>query len=347
MSTGPDPPAEAEDSTATGESTSTEVDQAESAAALADRRVRGKRRLLDLTKDGLAGDTRRYSVARVLDDVRVLATFDADGVTADGGKPGVVGEFLLSLQRLVDTLGGGIVMRELAFGSSVIVELEPVVPADKRELAAELAREAPDAKLDQRELRELIPDSVAAVAAATRLLASPGDEALVEARRFGAEVPDAYLRLARVVDRDRGTVTIRTRIPVLDVDGQEATIAATLTGLEARRALARAGETEALRPIPITIAGRLTRTDSEEAMFRVVLDRNRIPPELDARRRHVDGAYTGRASKQVRDDGLWDQRVVAKVRAFPVRSPLRSKPTYDRFQFTDVRRAAARSRSSA
>lgn len=78
---------------------------------------------------------------------------------------------------------------------------------------------------------------------------------------------------------------------------------------------------EDLPPITFTVVGKLTRTDSDAEIFRIVLDRERMPPELDARRRVIEGRYTPEASRQVRDEGLWDggwSRTSRRSRVFPL-----------------------------
>lgn len=328
-------------------------------------RTRRKRRLLELDKTS-PRDTRSYAIAAAAGD-RLTAIFDGRGVSGDGGDPGIVGEFLVSLDRLLEALGGGeVVLRLLDFTSSVRVELEPVVPADVAAELTERVKALPDSEhgeaatlaegadedlgdrtppsdylepkaddLDQtlerdEELLRLIPTSVVAANVAARLLSVPSHQALVEARRYGADVPDAYLRLARTVVKGEGAVTLAP-------PGGKTT---SLTADKSERVIAASKERPELERRTLRIVGTLTRTDSEDATFRVLLDRDLIPPEIDARKRYVEGKYTPSAEKSVQEESLWNQRVIATIHAFPVKDPTRSKPAYERFVFRRIQRAS-------
>jgi hypothetical protein len=308
----------------------TDVDPEEAERQLAEARGRRKRALLDLDRETLPSDTRHYAIANLLDQ-EVEAVLDGRGVTSQGGNPRVIGEFLLAVESFIERLGGALVMRRLTFGNSVHVILQPDVPKPVRDRVQQLAEQDPEGVATREELRQLIPDQVVAAAAAARILSVPAPEALPYARRYGAEVPDAYVRLARTVESTGGRLVLRAP------GGREAT----LTADRAETVIRSLKQPVApLDPVTIEVVGNLTRTDSEERMFRLVLDRERIPDVLDKRKRHLEGTYTPHASRQVRKEGLWDRRVIAKVDAYPTRDPLTGNRRFERFIFRSVRLAA-------
>jgi len=308
----------------------TDIDAAEAERELAPGgSLRRKRNLYDRIRETLPGDTRNYAIAPVLDE-RVVASLDGRGITSEGGDPGVVADFLFSLTKLILALDGEVILRVLDFTNSVRVELEPKVPEAVKREAQRRADEDPQGVVRQEELRELIPRSVVAVNAAARLLQAPAQEALREARRYGADVPDAYLRVAKAVEQTGGD--LRVRAP-----GRQKAV---LTASRAENVIRQLSEpTAELEAVPISVVGRLTRTDSDERRFRLVLDRDLIPDILDKRKRHIEGTYTPKASQQVQEEGLWDQRVLARVHAFPSIDPLTGARRYERFVFRRVQRA--------
>jgi hypothetical protein len=304
----------------------TDVDPDEAERELARGQARRKRRLLDLEKEANLGDTRYYAMGQILDD-EVEAVLDGHGVTSQGGSPGIVGEFLLALENFVEKLGGAFFMRELQFANSVHVYLRPEVPEPVRREVQRIIEQDPDRVVTREEVVRLVPESVAAASAAARLLAAPANEALPRARRYGAEVPDAYLRVARMVERTGGTLRYRApggRDVALPADRAERIIRSVKE------------ERPPLEPVALRVVGTLTRTDSEEKRFRLVLDRERIPDVLDKRRRVIEGTYTANASKQVRQGGLWDTRVIARVSAYPYEDPLTGARHFERFIFRGV-----------
>jgi hypothetical protein len=287
-------------------------------------RATSRRAVYDRIRRGILRDPRNYAVVEVLDQ-RVEAVWDGPGVTRTGGKLDVVGKFLVSFNGLLESLGSRTTMNNLAFGSSVRIELRPFVSRETRQRAARLAERDPEGLVDDELLKELIPDSVVAVTAAAELLATPAQDGLREARRHGRAVADAYVRMARTVAE--GQATLRVSAP-----GREAAMGSR----RAQLVIDHLEERTELEPYLLTVAGRLTRTDSEEETFRIVLDRERMPPQLDGRRRVIEGSYTTGASRQVQEGGLWDRDVIARVRVYPVRDPLHPKPVMGRFRFINV-----------
>ncbi len=285
-----------------------------------------KRRLLEALRRGILQDPRSYSVAALLDQA-IEAVYDGPGVTGDGGKLRIVGRWLASMDGLFDSLGASTTMNALAFGSSVRIELRPFVPRKIRERARALAEENPDAPVEDDLLRELIPDSVVAARAVADLIATPAQDAIAEARKYGRSVADAYVTVARTIADGAATLTVTA-------PGREP---ARMGSRRAALIVQQLDERDELSPRTLTIAGKLTRTDSEEETFRVVLDRASLPVAIDGRRRVIEGSYSARASRQVQDNGLWDTQVVALVRAWPVRDPLHPQPLLQRFRFIDIR----------
>jgi hypothetical protein len=291
--------------------------------------VRRRKKLLDIARDTLPADTRNYAVAHVLEE-ELRATFEAEGVTATGGPPKVIVDLLHGWERLLEAMGSRVLLTNLEFGNSVTIEMKPVVPPETEEKVRRRVESDPNGIVRHEELRELIPDSVVAANTTARLLAVPGDQALAEARRYSSEVAEAYEAFARTVAEHRAAVKVHAP-GRRDVRYERE---------QAERALATLKQPRELDAIVIRIVGKLTRADSDEALFRVVLDRDRLPEELDARRRVVEGRYTTTARKQVQEGSLWDERVIARVRAFRILEPGKRKPTITEFQFQSVERAA-------
>jgi hypothetical protein len=309
---------------------STDIDQQEAERKLAPGSdIRRRRKLLDIARDTLPRDTRNYAVADVLGE-ELRATFEAEGVTKNGGPPRVIVDLLASWDRLLEAMGARVVLTNLEFGNSVTMEMKPVVPPEVEDRARHRAATDPNGIVRHEDLRELIPDSVVAANTTARLLEVPGEEALAEARRYGSEVAEAYESFARTVAGHNAQVAVHApgrREVRYERD-------------QAERALETLKHPRDIGPVPIRIVGKLTRADSDEALFRVVLDRDRLPEEFDARRRVVEGRYTTQARTQVQQNGLWDERVIATVLAFRVMEPGKRKPTITEFQFQSVERAA-------
>ena len=292
--------------------------------------VKRRNKLLDLARDTVLSDTRVYAVEDALNE-DIKAKFDAEGVTASGGRPRVVVDLVNVFERLLQAMGADVWLTRLEFGNSVTIEMRPVVSEEVAKKVHDRVAKEPNGVVTHEDLKDLIPLSVAAANTTARLLDVPGEAAFVEARRYGTEVAWAYESFAKAIDQHKAVVTVeapggrRARY-----DSHRAEVA-----LETLKTAAK------LPSILVTIVGTLTRADSDEALFRVTLDRDRMPPEFDARRRVVDGRYTTRAREQVQAEGLWDTRVVARVRAWQVQEPGKRKPTFERFQFEDIRHAAS------
>jgi hypothetical protein len=304
----------------------TDVDPAQAERELAPGgTLRHRRSLYDRIRETLPNDIRNYAIAPVLEE-RVLAILDGRGITRTGGDPGVVADILAGLTKLMMTLNGEFVLRVLDFTSSVRIELEPKVPAAIKAEAHRRAVEDPDGVVKQEELRELIPQSVVAANAAARLLSAPAQDALREARRYGADVPDAFLRVARTVEQSGGSLRV-------SVPGRRRAV---LTASRAENVIAQLAEPAApLDPVRVSVIGHLSRTDADERRFRLVLEKGLIPDILDKRKRYLEGSYTARAGQQVQE-GLWDKRVIARVDAYPVRDPLTGQRRFERFVFRNV-----------
>lgn len=282
--------------------------------------------------DGFAGellkDQRPQAMIGTLRE-RVIATFDADGLTSEGGFPGKVGHFLVALHGYMEAMGAVMFMRELDFAHSVRVVLEPVVPPDASEALEAREEERMKGELTVPEINRLVPASVPAAQAAVHFLAQ--DEAvsdpLAPVRHYSAAAVDHYVGLARYVLRQEGTLTIASERETGRLEQPRAT-----------RIVSASERVRPLEPLPLTIVGKLTRTDSDDQQFRVVLDRERIPPEIDGRKRHIEGPYSDEAREQVEAGGLWNQVVVADVLGHRQRDPTRMKPVLARFEFTGLRR---------
>jgi hypothetical protein len=304
---------------------SLDKEQAEKDLKSAKRRSK----IIGLIRTTVPKDGRNYAVAKVLNE-RFSATYDAPGVTPDGGKTGIVADFLASVDSLLAALGGDYWMRSLGFEKSVTIELEPVVQKAVRDEADRLAKQDPEGTVTAESLERLIPDSVVAAAAAARLLSLPSKAGLEQAKRYNAEVAAAYVRVAHAVDKSQGTLSV-------DAPGGQR---AEFSKARARQVIKNSEQEEELpERRGIKISGVLTRTDSETGTFRVVLDQTKLPDIFDARRRVVEGGYTSTARKKVLDGSLWDHQVIATITAYPVREAMRAKPVYARFRFTNIEAA--------
>lgn len=291
-----------------------------------------KNKLYDLLRDTIPPDIRNYAIAPVLTE-SFEAVFRGNHVGTDGGSPGAVGHFLVSLQGFLNSLDADVLMTLLNFASSVHVELRPVVPESAATMARDLAQTDPQGVPQRSDLKALIPTSVTATYAAVRILDQENaHEAIQETRRYGVKVTNAYVALARTVRDAEGEVSLAA---------PRNQRVATFKAATADRVIRESARPETLPPQDFKIVGILTRTDSEEERFRVALDTTKTPPELPAQKRFVEGPYTEEARKHVEENGLWNQRVIADIRGYPERSVRRAKPGFSRYEFRGVRRSSS------
>jgi hypothetical protein len=304
-----------------------EIKSEEIAKAL--NEAKRRREVFQTLRTRKAGQIRHYSAAPALLAAKMSATFDAHGITNAGGDPGIVGHLLVAFNRHLDAVGADVIMTGLHFLQSVTLDLQPVVSEKDRLKVEELAKSQGDTPLRAEDLRIVIPTSVIAIEAVADVLSQPPDRVAQRARALGADAREELRKLADELGARNATLTVVTPQQTVEVAPRTARVFAE-----------RLRITESIAPITIRIVGKLTRTDSEAAQFRVVLDPLRRPPELDGRRTAVEGGYTSNASRQVRDGGLWDTQVIADVRASMEVPPGGGKPRPAGFTFTDVEPAA-------
>jgi hypothetical protein len=286
---------------------------------------RRRKKLLQYAKEAAPSDTRTYALGPLL-GVPLFTTLDSDEITREGGPPAVVADLLHGVAQLITSIDPHVILTVISFGNSVTFQMQPVVPDDVRQRVEELVENEPNAPLTPTRVEALIPDSVAAANVTARILEMPPEVGYVEARRWGAEVGEAYLSLAKSLVKHEASIKV-------EAPGDRR---ARMTQADAEEAVEAADKFEELEPIDVRIVGRLTRADSEEAHLRVLLDRERLPREFDARRRAVEGEYTSLVSNKVQQLGLWDSNVIATVRAFRERQPGKDKEVFASFRFTDI-----------
>lgn len=285
-----------------------------------------KREVLDALRKVTAGRQATYSVAPGLVSGKAIAIFDGAGITAEGGDPGAVGKFIIAVERFLDSVGADVVLTALNFASSLRIELEPRLSTREKEELEQIQSEEASASAET-DRSALVPRSVIGLEAAARILREPPERVVDRVRVLGAEAREELRKLSETLDEDEVSLRFTSATQT----------EAVVTSREARGYARRLRQSEELEPRSLTVVGKLSRTDSEARQFRVVLDRDLMPPELDGRRRHVEGGYTAKASRQVRDGGLWDRTVVARVRANMARPPGGGKARATDFSFTDVK----------
>jgi hypothetical protein len=285
--------------------------------------------LYDAAKRLVAGKQISYATTPgFLDSPRLKAVFDAAGITGGAGEPGTIGRLLLAFERYLDSVGVDVLLVDLNFASSVVMEFDaPVSPAERSAIKELKESALPE---DPETIQDAIPASVIRLEMATRLLNEAPRNVARRSRAAGVVAQNQLRRLAEALDDAEASLRVTSpaetvaRLPERRARAVAQTLARAQTGFE---------------PLELTIVGHLSRTDSEAETFRVILDRKREQPaELGNRRQIVQGDYTERASKQVRERGLWDADVVAKVRATRAARPGgKRRPYLASFTFLDLR----------
>lgn len=291
-----------------------------------------RRELLDKLRGTIAGSGKRnatYAVAPTLAAAKAMATFDVPGISQGGGDPAVVAKLLIALDRFLDAVGADVLLSGLAFLNSVTFELEPRVSTQERAVLDEVLRMGTNVRPEA--VARALPVSVVALEASAHLLNQPPEKVVDRARVVGgARAREELRKLASTVEDVKGSLHFVSAVHT----------EAELTSRRAHWYVRRLTTAESEKSIDIVVRGQLTRTDSDAKEFRVLLDRRHMPEELDARRRYVEGGYTAEARRQVEEHGLWNQQVVARVRARMERPPGGGKPRPSEFTFRSVRAAA-------
>jgi hypothetical protein len=288
----------------------------------------GRRRLLNRTKEAMPN----VSYARLVDlqnGEMELTAYHPD-LTRQGGRSSLVAEILSGVDRLWQELTSGVGSwtSSLAFDRSVTVRLRAIPDREGQiEAAEQLAQTAPDAPASREQVLNLVPDGVAAAEVTARLLSLPAETGPEQAARYGGGVVLAYRALARVLQSEGITV---------EVDRSPTGRQATLTPETAGAILKRLQEPDKVPPIDLVIYGTLVRQDSEDAEFRVRLDKERAQPPQVSRRKYVAGRYTETAKQDAATENLWDRPVRAQVRAHREVVPGRDEPRIVRFDFTSL-----------
>lgn len=285
-----------------------------------------KRDLYAILRAQAAGRNASYAVAPA------TAVFEAAGVTRDGGDPTVVGHLVLALGRFLSSISPDIILTALSFTNSVELELTARPSSQEAQRLADLRNaEAASTEPIEADVRaRALPSAVVGLEAAAYIFDQDPDQVPERVRLISARARTELRKLTAEMEKRNAELTFVSPTAARVHVNQR----------RARRYHEELREAEAAEPLELTIAGRLSVTDSDSGTFRVVLDPNRRPEELDARRKHVEGAYTDDASAQVRDRGLWDKDVVATVEVIMEVPAGGGKARPAEFLFTGVRPAA-------
>ncbi len=253
--------------------------------------------------------------------------FEAAGVTNSGGDPTVVGHLVVALGRFLNAISPDIILTALNFTSSVELELTPRASTLEEQRGTELAAEEEPAL---EAVARAVPSASVALEAAAYIFDQDPEQVPERVRVISAKARTELRKLASEMAKRGAELTFVS--PTSE--------RAHVTSRRARRYAEELRAAEEAEPLELKVVGRLSVTDSDSGMFRVVLDPDRRPPELDARKKQIEGAYTDYASAQVRDNGLWDTDVIAtvEVRMEVPAGGGRARPA--EFLFTDVKAAA-------
>lgn len=271
-----------------------------------------------------------YAIAPYLLAERVARIYSPE-LSADGGDPSVVAHYLSALAGLVKSIDENVIMKALEFIASVDITLEPKVDPDVREFALRMASRDPHRTIAVADLPKIVSPSVLSLEAAAYLLSVSPEDVSARATALGS-APREKLRILSKRLSDDGALIQMGRGPRFDLIPKDELVAA-----DSRKLGRFAEELQAQVRQPsrtFSVWGHLTITNAETNEFRVVLDRRRIPPELDGRRRAVEGPYSSKAGEAARA-GLWDTMVHATLLVEYAGVPGK-RPTPTKFTFMEI-----------
>jgi hypothetical protein len=197
-------------------------------------------------------------------------------------------------------------LRRVAWGSSVIVELE-ASPEEDIQLDLEQARHSP---------------TIDAAKSLSRLMMAEPEELLPLALELPQDAVAAYKRFLNLLAAD--SVVLEWQVP----DSQ---VIATVTSVDARHdwaILDREGErtTES-----VIVPGTLTMADSRRHRFELTLPAELDRPPLLKRKQTVEGTYAEDIGHRLKEEGLWDSEVMAEIEVTydrPGSTPTPRDPVY-------------------
>jgi hypothetical protein len=231
----------------------------------------------------------------------------------DERSPGVLGALLSRIDTLFETLENAVpqvASLDLIPGASVHIVVEPAESelTRSRAMLAEIAElEEDDPRRDEL-LRESVPPTLVAADLAVELIErATTTESVGEVLAYGRGAAETLRGLMRLLaDEGLGleasTSLFRRQVEQTDEDAERV----------ARR-LEAVGEIEEFQ---VSVAGVVTMADSEQKRYRLkIADDTAIPTALrNVRGRRIQGPYTNRAGRKLKEEGLWDQEILATIR---------------------------------
>jgi hypothetical protein len=251
---------------------------------------------------------------------------EGEDIGKDSGSAEAIGQMIVRLSKLFETLGGRPQLQGLTFGNSVTIELRSPKSEIKRaneSLAAarRIAKSAGEKPSQEQEaeielaLHGALTDMVVAAELASTLISTPSQQAPEVAVAFGGEVAGAYRTLAKAVARER--VTLVVEAPTREK--------ATLTPSRAERVDEELGASTEPLELEITAFGTLSVANKELHGFGLRLDPDATRHAMLRGKRVVNGTYLPALEAKIRDEGLWGREVRAKLKV--VRDALISTST--------------------
>jgi hypothetical protein len=256
----------------------------------------------------------------------VVMVMKSPDISANDGKPSAVRAFTADATRYIEATGRAFRTTSVGLENSITFEFTPEVSQSARDELRDIAEATPERELDPAELERLVPDSVLAGVEAAQILSLPPEDAFKEARALRSKLAKAYGDLSRTLVEYEGSIL---------VDGLAANTEFSLA--RAKEAVEILDNPKPAPPLELEVHGTLVGADSSAAQFKLRIDPDRHPEELAPQQRFIEGAYTTAAREAARRGGLWDRKVVAKIRFFRVQEPDRINPTLKEADFFGLR----------
>jgi hypothetical protein len=274
-------------------------------------RSRRRTRLREVADEALEG--RGHLMSADPAQARIRATFTGHGVESDRVDAETFGDSVRKLARLFTSLTESRPqVFALGFGNSVVIEIG--APEDEVERASKALAEAERVESpEQRErlIAQALPETTLAAYATRDLFEASEVDVVGASLSYGTQVTDAYKAFVRTLAED--DLSLRLSLPSgSDPSATQGVIEVELSSEEAqtyKEALTAVGDDEVLH---VRAVGILAMADSGSRTVRLTLDRN--APKEPALRNHrtVTARYSGRAHREIKEQGLWDQEVVAE-----------------------------------
>jgi hypothetical protein len=237
-----------------------------------------------------------------------------DKIGSDGGSATVVGTMIQKIGQFIGSIAGTEpYVESLAFGNSVHITLRPRledVEAAREQFTRvrsviEHAEVPPEGTVRELLFEDTVPTVEAAVVIAADLIAQSADDAPAEAVQYGAEVARTYKAFASSVARNELTVAF-------DVPDRERPV--TLGAEKAGRVNDALRDMRKPRTYEIEVFGTLSIADAIQHGFGLRLERRGQQPRVIRGRRLIRGPFTPQVEDSIRKQGLWGNRVRARIR---------------------------------